>query len=124
MQDEQQFEQLMMQYQQLKNGSEDIRRMILNEDFDNAISMIKAREEIFLNCKCMRKYLEFTPVQENELNTLLDELRNLELENIKILQVGMEDVQKELKKTQQTEKIHQAYDFDENQMGSLINYSE
>jgi len=124
MQDEQQFEQLMMQYQQLKNGSEDIRRMILNEDFDNAISMIKAREEIFLNCKCMRKYLELTPVQENELNTLLDELRGLELENIKILQTGMEEVQKELKKTQQTEKIHQAYDFDENQMGSLINYSE
>lgn len=124
MQDEQQFEQLMMQYQQLKNGSEDIRRMILNEDFDNAISMIKAREEIFLNCKCMRKYLELTPVQENELNTLLDELRGLELENIKILQTGMEEVQKELKKTQQTEKIHQAYVFDENQMGSLINYSE
>ena len=124
MQDEQQFEQLMMQYRQLKNGAEDINRMILNDDFDNAISMIKAREEIFLNCKCMRKYLELTPVQENELNTLLDELRALELENIKILQNGMDEVQKELKKTQQAEKIHQAYDFDENQMGSLINYSE
>ena len=124
MQDEQQFEQLMMQYRQLKNGAEDINRMILNEDFDNAIGMIKAREEIFLNCKCMRKYLELTPVQENELNTLLDELRALELENIKILQEGMEEVQKELKKTQQHEKIHQAYDFDESQKGSLINYSE
>ena len=124
MQDEQQFEQLIMQYQQLKNGAEDIKKMILNEDFDSAISMIKAREEIFLNCKCMRKYIELTPVQENELNNLLDELKALELENINILQTGMDAIQKELKKTQQVEKIHQAYDFDENQSGSIINYSE
>lgn len=124
MQSEQQFEQLMMQYQQLKNGSEDIRRMILNEDFDNAIGMIKAREEIFLNCKCMRKYLELTPVQEKELDKLLEELRVHELENISILQTGMDAIQKELKKSQQAEKIHQAYDFDENQRGSIINYSE
>ena len=124
MQSEQQFEQLILQYNQLKNGAEDIRRMIFREDFDNAISMIKAREEIFLNCKCMRKYLELTPTQEAELNNLLDELRKLELENISILQTGMDAIQKELKKTQQAEKIHQAYDFDENQRGSIINYEE
>ena len=98
MQSEQQFEQLILQYNQLKNGAEDIRRMIFREDFDNAISMIKAREEIFLNCKCMRKYLELTPTQEAELNNLLDELRKLELENISILQTGMDAIQKELKK--------------------------
>ena len=51
MQDEKQFEQLMMQYIQLKNGSEDIARMIDNEDFDNAITMIKNREQLFLSCK-------------------------------------------------------------------------
>ena len=124
MQDEQQFEQLMMQYRQLRNSSEDVRRMIYNEDFDNAITMIKSREPIFLNCKCMRKYLELTPVQEKELNALLDEIRVLELENMKILETGMADIQRELKKNQQTEKIHQAYDFDEPQMGSIVNYSE
>lgn len=124
MQNEQQFEQLMMQYHQLKNGSEDIRRMIEKEDFDNALTMLKNREPIFLNCKCMRRYLELTPVQEKELNTLLDELRTLELENIKILERGLEEVKLELKKTQQNEKIQQAYDFDGNQKGSIINYSE
>ena len=56
MQDEQQFEQLMLQYNQLKNGSEDIARMIANEDFDSAITMIKNREQLFLSCKCMRNY--------------------------------------------------------------------
>ena len=74
MQNEQQFEQLMLQYNQLKNGAEDISRMIQNEDFDNALTMINSREEIFLSCKCIRKYLELTPVQQKELDTILSEL--------------------------------------------------
>ena len=105
MHNEQQFEQLMLQYNQLKNGAEDIGRMIDNEDFDSAITMIKSRESVFLNCKCMRKFLELNEEQEKELNLLLDELRELEMKNIKTLEANMQEVQVELKKTQQTEKI-------------------
>ena len=124
MQDEKQFEQLMLQYNQLKNGAHDIRRMIDNEDFDSAMTMIKSREEIFLSCKCMRKYLELTPIQERALNNLLDELRELELDNIKTLSQNMVELQQELRKSQQTEKIQQAYDFDETQKGSIVNIKE
>ena len=124
MQDEKQFEQLMMQYTQLKNGSEDIARMIDNEDFDNAITMIKNREQLFLSCKCMRKYLELTPVQQKELETLLDEIREQELKNMKKLEQGMEAVQLELKKSQQSQKIQQAYDFNTDQSGSILNVQE
>ena len=88
MQDEQQFEQLMLQYRQLKNGSEDISRMIDNEDFDSAITMIKNREQLFLSCKCMRKYLELTPVEQKQADEILDEIRALELQNIKKLEKG------------------------------------
>ncbi len=124
MQDEKQFEQLMLQYNQLKNGAHDIRRMIDNEDFDSAMTMIKSREEIFLSCKCMRKYLELTPIQERALNNLLDELRELELDNIRTLSQNMVELQQELRKSQQTEKIQQAYDFDETQKGSIVNIKE
>lgn len=124
MQDEKQFEQLMMQYNQLKLGAEDISRMIDNEDFDTAITRIKAREEIFLNCKCMRKYLELTPVQQKELNILLDELRDLELTNIKKVEQGMEEVKKELKASQQTRKFQQAYDGNPDDIGGTINIQE
>lgn len=124
MQDEQQFEQLMMQYTQLKNGSEDIARMIDNEDFDNAITMIKNREQLFLSCKCMRKYLELTPVQQKELDTLLDEIREQELKNIKTLEKSMHEIELELKKTQKSEKIQQAYDGTEGYKGSIINVQE
>ncbi len=124
MQDKQQFDQLIMQYTQLKNGSEDIRQLIQKEDFDTAMTMLKTRESLFLSCKCMRKYLELTPEQEQELNILLEEIKTSEMTNIKLLQEGMENVQKELKLSQKNEKIQQAYDFDENQKGSIVNYME
>ena len=124
MQDEQQYEQLILQYTQLKNGAEDISRMIDNEDFDNAITMIKTREQLFLSCKCILKYLELTPVQQKELDNLLDELRTLEMQNIKKLEKGMENVKLELKRTQKSQKIQQAYEFSDAQKGSIVNIQE
>ena len=124
MQDEQQFEQLMLQYNQLKNGSEDIARMIAKEDFDSAITMIKNREQLFLSCKCMRNYLELTPVQQKKADEILDEIRNLEMQNIKTLQKSMDEVQTELNKTQQSQKFQQAYDNADEATGSIINIQE
>lgn len=124
MQDEKQFEQLMLQYTQLKNAAEDISRMIDNEDFDTAITRIKAREELYLSCKCIRKYLELTPVQQKELDAILEELRELELANIKKLEKGMEDVQNELKVNHKTKKIQQAYNYNTHSKGSIVNLQE
>lgn len=124
MQDQKQFEQLMLQYNQLKNGSIDIARMIDNEDYDGAITMIKNREQLFLSCKCILKYLELTPVQEKELNTMLEELRNSEIANIKKLERGMAEVQTELQKHQKSQKLHKAYDIKEDAKGSIVNYEE
>lgn len=124
MQDDKQFEQLMLQYNQLKNSAIDIARMIKNEDFDSALTMINSREGVFLSCKCIRKYLELTPPQEKELETILDEIRELEMKNIRDLSASMATVQKELKKVQQNDKIQQAYNFDENNKGNIVNIEE
>lgn len=124
MQDEKQYEQLIMQYTQLRNGSQEISRMIDNEDFDTAITMLKTRESLFLSCKCMRKYLELTPVQQTELDKLLDEIRDLEIKNIKKLEEGKDKVQAELKKSQQSQKLQQAYEFDADSSGNIVNLKE
>lgn len=124
MQDEKQFEQLMLQYTQLKNGSDEIERMIDNEDFDSALTMLKSREDLFLSCKCIRKYLELTPVQKEELDKILDEIREKELRNIKKLEHGMEEVQKELKQTQKSQKIQQAYELNGENSGNIVNIQE
>ena len=124
MQDQQQFEQLMLQYNQLKNGSEDIRYLIEREDFDAAISMIKAREAVFLNCKCMRRYLELTPTQEAELNEVLDVLRKSEMDNINILTEKMAKTQQDLRQTTQNVKFQNAYNQNNGLQGTMINVEE
>ena len=124
MQSESQYEQLIMQYQQLRNGAEDIARMIEREDYDNAITMLKLREQTFLNCKCIRRYLELTPVQQAELDALLDDIRSLELKNMKSLEKGMNEIQRELKKTQQSQKFQQAYQGNADTAGSIANFEE
>ena len=110
-----QFEQLVLQYKQLKNGSEEIRKLIELEDFDAAITMIKNREPLFLNCKCMRRFLELTPEQEIQLNEVLDDLKSYENESMQLLKKNMDNVRMELQKTQKTERIQQAYEQDEKQ---------
>ena len=89
MQDSQQFEQLILQYTHLRNGALDIKRMIEIEDFDSAMTMIKSREALFMNCKSMRRYLELTSEQEEELNLLLDEIKELEMDNIRAISKSM-----------------------------------
>ena len=124
MQDQNQFQQLIMMYNQLKNGAEDIKTLIEKENYDDALTMIKAREPIYLNCKCVRKFLELTPVQETELNLLLDELKTIELYNIQLLEAGMAQVRQELKKTHQSKKLHNAYNSDANAVGNIANFEE
>lgn len=125
MQSEQQYEQLLMQYQHLKQGAEDIAQMIDNEDFDSAITMIKSREPLFLNCKCIRNYLELTPVQKKEIDKIVNEIKKLELGNIKKIQKGMEEVQQELARTQKSQKLQQAYEINQQDFNSsMLNIEE
>ena len=77
-----------------------------------------------MSCICIRKYLDLTPVQQKELDTLLDEIRDLELKNIKKLEAGKDKIQMELKKSQQSQKFQKAYDFDANYSGNIINIQE
>ena len=122
MQSEQQFNQLMMQYQQLKNGAIDIATMIEREDYDSAITMLKTREQLFLSCKCIRRYLELTSVQQKEADKIVEEIKALEQENIKNLKANMEAIQLELAKTQKSQKIQKAYNSDfSNSNGSILN---
>ena len=124
MNNDQQFEQLIFQYEQLKSGSEEIKRLIEREDYDSAITMLKNREPLFLNCKCMRRYLVLNEVQEKKLEALLNEIRALESSNIELMQNNIEQVKAELKQANKAEKIQQAYDFNEDKKGSILNYIE
>ena len=122
MQDEQQYEQLMMQYRQLKNGAIDIARLLEKEDFDSAINLTKMRESIFLSCKTIRRYLELSPEQQVEVDKIFNEIKELELKNINTLEKSMEDVKSELTRTQKVQKLNKAYRSNENAQGTIVNF--
>ena len=122
MQSEQQYEQLMLQYNQLKNGSHDIARLIEKEDFDSAINLIKSRESLFLSCKTMRRYLELTPEQQKVVDKIVNEIKELELKNITTLKENMENVKSELTRTQKVQKLNKAYGSNDNAQGTIVNF--
>ena len=124
MQDKQQYEQLLMQYNQLKNGALDIANMIEREDYDSAITKIKMREPIFLNCKCMRRYLELTPEQQVEIDKVYNELKTIEQNNIQTLKQLMENIQSELSRTQKLQKLQNAYIHNNEISGNMVNIQE
>jgi len=122
MQSEQQYEQLMLQYNQLKNGAIDIARLLEKEDFDSAINLIKIRESIFLSCKTIRRYLELTPEQQKEVDKIFNEIKELELKNINTLQESIENVKSELIRTQKVQKLNKAYSSNDNSQGTIVNF--
>ena len=124
MQSEQQFQQLMMQYEQLINGAEDIANLIDNENYDSAITLLKSREQIFINCKNIRRYLELTPIQEKQVNSITEKLKELEFNNIKKLEKSMEEVQLELSKAQKSQKLKNAYNNSSDPYGGMINIED
>jgi len=124
MQDEQQFEQLLMQYQQLINGAEDIAVMIENENYDSAITLLKSREQLFINCRNIRRYLELTDVQKQQIDKITEKLKDLEYQNIKKLEKSMDDVQAELSKTQKSQKLKNAYNLSSDSYGSMVNIED
>lgn len=123
MQSEQQYQQLLMQYEQLKNGAADIANMIEREDFDSAIDMIKHRESLFVSCRSIRRYLELTPPQQKEIEKITEEIKTLEMNNIKKLEEGMAQVQLELSRLQKSQKIQNAYGSN-NAPGNMLNIQE
>ena len=118
---EQQFQQLMMLYNQLKNGAVEIARMLETEDYDSAITMIKQREAVFQNCVAIKRYLEFTPEQKKEADKLYNEIKELEQKNIQTLEQGMETVKAELARTQAVQKLNKAYGRNNEDQGSIVN---
>lgn len=125
MQSEQQFNQLMIQYEQLKNGAIEIAAMIAREDYDSAITLIKTREQTFLSCKCIRRYLEMTPDQQKKADKIFNEIKDIELQNIHKLEEGMKNIQSELIKTQKSQKLHNAYTNNSvNPNGNIVNFEK
>ncbi len=91
-----QFEQLMLYYNQLKSMAEQVRTMLANESYNDAITMLNHRERVVKELMLMLNYMELTPTQQQIVDRLKEEIKVIEAENIAKLQKDMEDVKYEL----------------------------
>ncbi len=93
---EKQFQQLMMYYNQLKEMAIQVSRMLENESYNDALTMLNHRKRVIKELGLILKYLKMTDKQKEIVENIKKEILEIEAANIQRLQTDMEDVKYEL----------------------------
>lgn len=91
-----QFNQLMLYYNQLKGMAEELTVMLANESYNEALTMLNNRERVVKELNLILKYIVLTEAQQKTVEAIKEEIRTMEAANIEKLQKDMEDVKYEL----------------------------
>lgn len=119
------FEQLKHLYHQLFNLADEIKYMIESEEYNEAISKLKHKDSLIDKLTLLKKNAVMMPEEEAQIQSIEEEFKVLELENITLLSGMRAEVAQELKKINQNLKVNTAYIVnDENRQGSMADYSE
>ena len=105
-----QFDQLKMYYTQLLNIALEIKELINNENYNDAMTKLTYREGILRQDRIMKRYVKFNDEQKKEIDDIVEKLKELEESNIYRLQSEKAQVQKELLLASQTAKLKTLYD--------------
>ena len=93
---ENQFNQLMLYYTQLRNMAQELKTMLENEAYNDAITMLNNRERVVRELKLILNYISLTPAQQKIVDEIKEEIKALETTNMQKLEKDMEDVKYEL----------------------------
>lgn len=120
-----QFSQLKLLYDQFFRLSDEVKSMIVNEEFNEAISVVQRKDNLIKNIVEIKKTLEITNEEKIEMEALEKELKEAELANINLLQDLQHEVAHQLGKTTKNLKLNNAY-FSKNDKnsGSMLDFSE
>ena len=91
-----QFNQLMLYYNQLKGMAEELTVMLANESYNDALTMLNNRERVVKELNLILKYIVLTEAQQKAVDEIRAEIKTMEAANIERLQKDMEDVKYEL----------------------------
>lgn len=91
-----QFNQLMLYYNQLKGMAEELTVMLAKESYNEALTMLNNRERVVKELNLILKYIVLTETQQKTVEAIKEEIRTMEAANIEKLQKDMEDVKYEL----------------------------
>ncbi len=120
-----QFSQLKLLYNQFFKLAEEIKSMIVNEEFNEAISIVQRKENLIKSIIEAKKTLEISGEEKTEMENLEKDLKEMELVNINLLKDLQNEVAQQLGKTTKNLKLNNAYSAqDDENSGSMLDFSE
>jgi hypothetical protein len=119
-----QFDNLILQYNQILRVSEEIGELVEKGFINDAILKTEYRKKLVHNLGLAKASFKFTEEQKNILNELKDKIITLDKENIAHFSEMKTDVKIELEKVNGKIKLKEAYDVFSDPRGSIVNIEE
>jgi hypothetical protein len=119
------FEQLKLIYNQFFNLATEIKSMINNEEYNEAISKLQYKEALIEKFATAKKTMNLTETEMKEMHEIEAKFIEAERNNLDFLKNLRSEVANELKKVNSNLKITKAYSKKaESQGGSILDLSE
>lgn len=120
-----QFEQLKMLYNQVLATSKEIKKLIENNNYEDALSREMHKAKLIKSIDIVKKTLNFTVEEKKTLSVIIEEIKKQELENLNKLQENKEETSAQIQYISAQQKILAKYvSMEQNSEGSIIDINE
>lgn len=119
------FKDLELIYNQFFNLTDEISKMIKNEDYGSAISKLKDKDKLISKILSARKTVDFTEEQSQKLSEMEKIISENEHEILSSLEKLHDEVGEAIKMTKKKVKINSAYTMpSDKEQGRIVDFSE
>lgn len=118
------FEQLEILYKQFFNLADEMKSLMDKEEYGEALSRIQYKDSLIKKLSLTKKTVVMDEGERQKLSELEKKLIEKEKENIEKLKKIRDSASIELKKTNKSLKINNAYTIDNSIQGSILDFSE
>lgn len=120
-----QFQQLELLCFQFYNLSDEIKKLIENEEYQAAINKLNDKETLLRKLVIAKKTVDITDDEKNDLDILEEKIRQKDKEIINFLANLKEEVKRELTITKNKVRVNTAYSQNnEKKTGTFLDFSE
>lgn len=120
-----QFEQLKMLYNQFLTLAAEIKSMIDQEEYNEAISKLQHKNTLIQRLATIKKNLALSEEENEEILKIEEMVKDAEKTNLEYMKGLRSEVAAELKKINKTLKVSNAYSKgNSQQQGSILDLSE
>lgn len=117
-----QFEQLELLYKQILTTSNEVKKMIDNEDYESVLMQEKHKTQLISKVSLVKKTVELSDEEKSAIENLKTQILKQEKENLDRMKILRDKTSLELHKENSKEKILNKYEQIEYEKGSICDY--